>query len=83
MTVYGERVSPLRPRAYILASAVWDCVSVILLATGAIVISASNDSHSSLTRKGTFVIVAGLASQVARLVSFMGVCVDFARRVNR
>lgn len=83
MMIYGERVSPFRPRTYTLVFVGWDGLSLILQTAGAIVTSIPNHSHSTLTQRGVNVVIAGLANQLAFLGVFMGTSMDFARRVQQ
>jgi hypothetical protein len=60
-----------------------DLLSLILQAAGGAITSIADADQQSLAQTGVNIMIAGLASQVASLVLFMVLCLDFAWRVKK
>lgn len=80
--VYGETISRLRPRTYTIIFILCDLLSLVLQAAGGAITSIADADQADLGQAGINIMIAGLASQVASLALFMGLCLDFAWRVR-
>ncbi|OOF89857.1 hypothetical protein ASPCADRAFT_519604 [Aspergillus carbonarius ITEM 5010] len=83
VVIYGERISRLRPRTYTIVFVLCDLISLILQAAGGAITSIADADQADLAQSGVNIMIAGLASQVASLVLFMGLCLDYAWRVRK
>lgn len=79
--VYGETISRLKPRTYTIIFITCDLLSLILQAAGGAITSIADADQADLAQTGINIMIAGLASQVASLTLFMGLCLDYAWRV--
>ncbi|RAL17635.1 RTA1 domain-containing protein [Aspergillus homomorphus CBS 101889] len=70
--VYGEGISYLRSKTDTIVFIACDLVSLILQAAG-----------GAITSDGINIMIAGLASQVASLILFMALCLNYAWRVYK
>ena len=83
VTIYGEKISRLRPRTYTLVFVGCDLVSLILQAAGGAITSIADSDQYDLAQSGIHIMIAGLSFQVASLALFMGLCLDFAWQVSK
>ncbi|PWY94487.1 RTA1-domain-containing protein [Aspergillus sclerotioniger CBS 115572] len=83
VVIYGEKISRLRPRTYTLVFVLCDLVSLILQAAGGAITSIADADQADLAQSGVNIMIAGLATQVASLVLFMGLCLDYAWQVRK
>ncbi|KAJ5778801.1 sphingoid long-chain base transporter RSB1 [Penicillium odoratum] len=83
VVVYGEQISLLRPRTYTMVFVSCDLVSLILQAAGGAITSIADADQQDLAQIGVHIMIAGLASQVASLVFFMVLCLQYAWSVHK
>ncbi|PYI11623.1 RTA1-domain-containing protein [Aspergillus sclerotiicarbonarius CBS 121057] len=83
VVIYGEKVSRLRPRTYTIVFVLCDLISLILQAAGGAITSTADADQADLAQTGVNIMIAGLATQVASLVLFMGLCLDYAWQVRK
>lgn len=81
ITVYGERYSRLKPRTYVYIFVTCDLISLILQAAGGAVTSIADEQ--SLQDTGVNIMIAGLVFQVASIVIFCVLVIEYAIGVAR
>ncbi|KAJ6032636.1 RTA1-domain-containing protein [Penicillium herquei] len=81
--VYGEQISLLRPRTYTMVFVLCDLVSLILQAAGGAITSIADSDQQDLAQTGVNIMIAGLSSQVASLVLFIALCLQYAWSVHK
>ncbi|KAJ6118911.1 hypothetical protein N7471_013531, partial [Penicillium samsonianum] len=81
ITVYGEEFSRLKPRTYTYLFVSCDLISLILQAAGGAVTSSADDQ--SLHDTGVNIMIAGLVFQVASLIVFSVLAIEYGVRVLR
>ncbi|CAG7926524.1 unnamed protein product [Penicillium olsonii] len=81
ITVYGERYSRLKPRTYVYIFVTCDVISLILQAAGGAVTSIADEQ--SLRDTGVNVMIAGLVFQVASIIVFCILVVEYGIRAAR
>ncbi|KAJ5930485.1 RTA1-domain-containing protein [Penicillium verhagenii] len=81
--VYGEKISLLKPRTYTVLFVFCDLISLILQAAGGAITSIADSDQQSLAQTGVNIMIAGLATQVASLVVFMALCLQYAWSVRK
>lgn len=79
ITIFGVKLSILKPKWITLIFVFCDFVSLLLQAAGGAIASTSDDEDGN--QMGINVMIAGLASQVISLVIFAVICSHFAWRV--
>ena len=75
VVIYGENLSRVTPRTYTITFITCDFIALVLQATGGGL--ANTDSGTM----GTHIMVAGLSFQVASLLLFIALSLEFAWRV--
>ncbi|KAJ6002604.1 RTA1-domain-containing protein [Penicillium sp. IBT 35674x] len=81
--VYGEQISLLRPCTYTMLFVFCDLVSLICQAAGGAITSIADADQQDLAQTGVNIMIAGLAIQVASLVLFMALCLQYAWSVYK
>ncbi|KAF8855425.1 RTA1-domain-containing protein [Acephala macrosclerotiorum] len=81
VVVYGEHLSAMKPRSYTLIFCCCDFISLVIVAVGGAK-AALADTHVAV-RRGSNIMVAGLAIQVVSLLLFMTLSLEFAYRCYR
>lgn len=81
ITVYGEEFSRLKPRTYTYLFVTCDLISLILQAAGGAITSIADEQ--SLRDTGVNIMIAGLVFQVASLVVFSILAIEYGVRVLR
>ncbi|CAG8247719.1 unnamed protein product [Penicillium salamii] len=81
ITVYGERYSRLKPRTYVYIFVTCDLISLILQAAGGAVTSIADEQ--SLRDTGVNIMIAGLVFQVASIVIFCVLVIEYGIRAAR
>jgi hypothetical protein len=81
ITVYGEEFSRLKPRTYTYLFVSCDLISLILQAAGGAITSIADEQ--SLHDTGVNIMIAGLVFQVASLVVFSVLAIEYGVRVLR
>lgn len=81
VSVYGTEFSRLKPRTYTYIFVSGDLISLVLQAAGGAVTSIADDN--SLRDIGVYIMISGLAFQVASLAGFMVLAVEYGFRVRR
>jgi hypothetical protein len=79
--LYGPKLSRFSPRTYTITFISCDIFSLVLQAIGGGMASTAEEQKKLDT--GTHIMVAGLSFQVASLLLFIGLCIDFALAVRR
>ncbi|KAG8529694.1 uncharacterized protein KY384_005175 [Bacidia gigantensis] len=77
--LHGVQYARLKPRTYTIIFITWDIISLALQAAGGGLADTASDGGSGQT--GINIMIAGLSSQVASLIIFMTLVLDFAYRV--
>ncbi|KAJ5628486.1 RTA1-domain-containing protein [Penicillium lividum] len=83
VNIYGETISLLQPRTYTIVFVLCDLVSLILQAAGGAITSIADSDQQNLAQTGVNIMIAGLATQVASLVLFMALCLQYAWSVHK
>lgn len=83
VAIYGQTISRLKPRTYTLTFVCCDIISLILQAAGGAIAASASTTDTSADKMGVNIMIAGLAFQVASLVLFMGLAIDFALRARK
>ncbi|KAJ5497662.1 hypothetical protein N7453_006713 [Penicillium expansum] len=81
ITVYGEEFSRLKPRTYTYLFVTCDLISLILQAAGGAITSIADEQ--SLRDTGVNIMIAGLVFQVASLVVFSILAIEYGARILR
>ncbi|KAI9678491.1 MAG: hypothetical protein M1829_002089 [Trizodia sp. TS-e1964] len=81
IVVYGEKHSRFRPATYTITFICFDFFALLLQAVGGGI--ANNAKTRSLRDTGVNIMIAGLSWQVASLVIFIILCLDFAFRYRK
>jgi hypothetical protein len=81
ITVYGEEHSRLKPRTYTYLFVTCDLISLVLQAAGGAITSIADDQ--STHDMGVNIMIAGLAFQVASLVVFSVLAIEYGVRALR
>ncbi|CAG7978594.1 unnamed protein product [Penicillium nalgiovense] len=81
ITVYGEEFSRLKPRTYTYLFVTCDLISLTLQAAGGAITSIADEQ--SLHDTGVNIMIAGLVFQVASLVVFSILAIEYGVRVLR
>jgi hypothetical protein len=81
IVIYGPEYSRFRPRTYTILFMSCDFVSLVLQAAGG-VITDTNLTNLPMQMTGVHVMVGGLAFQVASLLLFATLCIEYAWRVK-
>ncbi|KEF56936.1 uncharacterized protein A1O9_07126 [Exophiala aquamarina CBS 119918] len=79
--VYGEDLSALRPRTYLLIFVACDLVKLILQGLGGGICSTQQQPNG--IQAGIDIVIAGLATQAVSLFIFICCCMHFASNVRR
>ncbi|KAJ5890024.1 RTA1-domain-containing protein [Penicillium tannophilum] len=83
VVVCGEQISLLRPRTYTMLFVFCDLISLICQAAGGAITSIADADQQNLAQTGVNIMIAGLAIQVASLVLFMALCLQYAWSVHK
>jgi len=78
VVIFGERISRFRPAFYTITFICCDFISLLLQAAGGAIASGANTP--SQDQMGINIMIGGLSTQVASLVLFLALCVEFAFR---
>ncbi|KAJ5345165.1 hypothetical protein N7452_003169 [Penicillium brevicompactum] len=81
IAVYGEEYSRLKPRTYVYIFVTCDLISLILQAAGGAVTSIADEQ--SLQDTGVNIMIAGLVFQVASIIVFCILVIEYGVRVVR
>lgn len=79
--LFGPQYSRISPNAYAYIFVSADVLSIILQGAGGSISAVATDK--TFLDQGVDIMIAGLVSQVFTLMIFAGLCVDFARQVNK
>ncbi|KAJ5752226.1 RTA1-domain-containing protein [Penicillium odoratum] len=81
--IYRERISLLQPRTYTIFFVLCDLISLILQAAGGAITSIADSNQHIVAQTGVKILIAGLATQVASLVLFIAICLQYAWSVHK
>lgn len=81
VVVYGEDISRLKPRTYSITFVAFDFLSLVLQGMGGGI--ASTADTRTTRKRGVNIMIGGLALQVASLILFMVLSLEFAWRAYR
>ena len=81
ITIFGTRLSLLRPRTITLAFITFDFLSLLLQAIGGALASTANTHAASDI--GVNIMVAGLSTQLAATTAFAGLCLHLMFNIRR
>ncbi|KAE8165657.1 RTA1 like protein-domain-containing protein [Aspergillus tamarii] len=81
--VYGASISRIKPKAYARIFISCDLICLVLQAAGGAITATAGQEQDGLRHTGINIMIAGLASQVVALGSFMILCGDYVWRLKR
>lgn len=82
MVIYGVEHSRFRPKTYTVLFICCDFISLVLQAAGGAIADTSS-TNVPLQNTGVHIMVAGLAFQVASLLLFALLCIEYGLRVRK
>ncbi|OOO05032.1 RTA-like protein [Aspergillus oryzae] len=83
IVVYGASMSRIRPKTYARIFITCDLICLVLQAAGGAITATAGQEQDGLRHTGINIMIAGLASQVVALGSFMILCGDYVWRLKR